>query len=522
MGRGAAIGASSPWTIGSKVTDVTLMTRRATALLTGAVAAAGLAITAVPSARATSSATVEVYPVTPSGDFTLHGRGYGHGHGMSQWGAYGAASVRHMTGAQIVHFYYPHTKLVARTGVGSIRVDLSAAQSFDAGYLQVAPAKGMTVTWGTTTYPLPTERRKHAVTAWRLVKVSDTVLQLKARAGGAWHRMRQPGAGATFHDRAASIPVVVPGGQTRDYRGRVTAELESGVVETVNTVSLTSYLKSVVPMEMPASWSAAALQAQAIAARTYAEHAMAHPHASWFDIYGDTRDQAYGGVASEASASNAAVKATDQQVVETSGGSPILAQFGAADGGWTSAGGASYLPAQRDPYDGLIANSSHAWTTTVSAAAVESLAPSIGTLKDLEVTGRDGDGIWGGRVTGIRLVGSAGSASVDPTTFEFDLGLRSTWWRPIPTPAAPQGVTATAAGQQAVTVTWQPPSAVHGAAAVTGYVVRLSPSGKHRTVAASARRVKIGKLTHGTRYVATVVARSAAGNGPAAKAAVTP
>ncbi|HEX3906629.1 MAG TPA: SpoIID/LytB domain-containing protein [Mycobacteriales bacterium] len=497
------------------------MTRRATALLAVAVATGGLAITALPSARATSSATVEVYPATPSGDFTLHGRGYGHGHGMSQWGAYGAASVRHLTGAQIVHFYYPHTKLVARTGVGAIRVDLSAAQSFDTGYLQVAPAKGMTVTWGTTTYPLPTERRKHAVTAWRLVKVSAKVLQLKARAGGAWHRMRQPGAVATFHDTAASIPVVVPGGQTRAYRGRVTAELESGVVETVNTVSMTSYLKSVVPMEMPASWSAAALQAQAIAARTYAEHAMAFPHASWFDIYGDTRDQAYGGVAGESAASTAAVRATDQEVLETSGGSPILAQFSAADGGWTSAGGASYLPAQRDPYDGLIANSSHAWTTTVSAAAVESLAPSIGKLKDLEVTGRNGDGIWGGRVTGIRLIGSAGSATVDPTTFEFDLGLRSTWWRPTPTPAAPRGITATASGKT-VTVTWKPPSSVSGSAAVTGYLVKLSPSGKHRTVAASARTVSIGKLTPGTRYIVTVVARSAAGNGPAGKTSVTP
>jgi hypothetical protein len=208
-------------------------------------------------------------------------------------------------------------------------------------------------------------------------------------------------------------------------------------------------------------------------------------------------------------------------VLETAGGSPILAQFSAADGGWTSAGGASYLPAQRDPYDGLVANSSHAWSTTVSAAAVESLAPSIGTLKDLEVTGRNGDGLWGGRVTGIRLVGSAGSATLDPTTFQFALGLRSTWWRPIPTPAAPRQVAVKASGKT-MTVTWQPPSSASGAAPVTGYLVKLSPSGKHRRVAASARTVTIGKLTSGTRYVVRVRARSAAGNGPAATVSVTP
>ena len=87
------------------------------ALLALGLLASGLAVAAVPSAGASSARrAVEVYPVTPSGDFTLQGRGYGHGHGMSQWGAYGAASVRHLTGAQIVHFYYPHTELVARTG----------------------------------------------------------------------------------------------------------------------------------------------------------------------------------------------------------------------------------------------------------------------------------------------------------------------------------------------------------------------------------------------------------------------
>jgi hypothetical protein len=209
------------------------------------------------------------------------------------------------------------------------------------------------------------------------------------------------------------------------------------------------------------------------------------------------------------------------QILETSAGAPILAQFGAADGGWTTAGGESYLPAKQDPYDGLIANSAHAWTTTVSAAAVESLAPSIGRLKDLEVTGRDGNGTWGGRVTGIRLVGSAGSATVDPPTFEFGLGLRSTWWRPIPTPAAPLKVTATASGR-AVTLSWAAPKSVKGAAAVSAYHVTVSPSGKHRTVDASTHTVTVRHLTKGTTYQVTVVARSNAGSGPGATVSVTP
>jgi stage II sporulation protein D len=507
------------------VTDVTTVIRRGlVGLALGAVSAALITV-AVPSSGAPSArAAVEVYPVTPSGEFTLRGRGFGHGHGMSQWGAFGAAEVKHLTGRQIVHFYYPHTSLVAVKGAQRIHVDLSAAQSFDTGFLQVEPAKGLALASGGKSRVLPTRRGHHLIKGWRLRKPpsSSSTLRLKVRSHGKWHLAgKQPGGAATFRDPAAAIAVVLPGGVTRTYRGRVGAVLESGFVETVDTVSVSRYLRSVVPDEMPASWASAALQAQAIAARTYAEHAIAHPHASWFDIYGDTRDQAYGGVSAESPASTAAVKATAGQILETAGGSPILAQFGAADGGWTASGGASYLPAQQDPYDGLITNSAHAWTTTVSAAAVESLAPTIGRLADLEVTQRDGHGKWGGRVTGIRLLGSAGSAIVDPTTFEFDLGLRSTWWRPTPTPAAPQQLKATASGKS-VTVTWSPPAHVKGQAAVSGYRVTISPSGKHHTVDASIHTVTFHHLTKGTTYQVSVVARSDAGAGPAATVSVTP
>jgi SpoIID/LytB domain protein len=484
---------------------------------------AGLVAVAGPSSgSAAHRAAVEVYPVTPSGDFTLHGRGFGHGHGMSQWGAFGAAEVKGLTGHQIVRFYYPHTHLVVPSAVPRIRIDLSAAQSFDTGFVEVAPAKHLTLTSAGTSRVLPTHKSGHRVTAWRLAQASaPSMLRLKAFFGGKWHRVAKRVRSASLHDPASEIPVVTPGGVTRSYRGSIRAVVEAGFVETVDTVKVTRYLWSVVPGEMPASWATAALRAQAIAARTYAEHAIAHPHASWFDIYGDTRDQAYGGVAAESAASTAAVNDTAGQILETSGGSPILAQFGAADGGWTTAGGESYLPAKQDPYDGLIANSAHAWKTTVSAAAVESLAPAIGRLENLEVTGRDGNGKWGGRVTGILLLGSEGSAAIDPTAFEFSLGLRSTWWRPTPTPAAPEQLTATSSGRS-VTLTWSAPTSVKGAAAVTGYRVTFSPSGKHRTLDASTRTVTVRHLTPGTRYLVTVVARSDAGSGPGATVSVTP
>jgi SpoIID/LytB domain protein len=507
------------------VTDVTTVTRRGLVLFALSAFSAGLVGVVAPSSGASDApaakTSVEVYPLTPSRVFTLHGRGFGHGHGMSQWGAFGAAEVKHLTGRQIVHFYYPHTRLVATKGARRIRVDLSAEDSFDTHFVQVAPAKGLAATYAGSSHALPRLRDHHLIRGWRLTKASASTFRLKALSQKKWHRMALVGSAASFHDPASQVAVVLPGGVTRAYRGSIRAVFASGFVETVNTVRVSKYLLSVVPQEMPSSWASAALQAQAIAARTYAEHARAHPHASWFDIYGDTRDQAYGGVPAEATTTTAAVKATSGEILETSGGSAILAQFGAADGGWTASGGASYLPAKADPYDGLIANSAHAWTTTVTASAVESLAPSIGRLRDLEVTQRDGNGRWGGRVTGIRLLGSSGSATVDPTTFEFGLGLRSTWWRPIPTPAVPRQVAATASGRS-VTLTWAAPKSMKGAAAVTGYRVTFSPSGKHRTVDASTHTATVRRLTKGTTYRVTVVARSDAGSGPRATVSVTP
>src|SRR5689334_14718908 len=55
--------------------------------------------------------SAQVFPVPPNGEFTLRGHGWGHGHGMSQYGAYGAAKVRGLTYQQILDFYYPHTTL---------------------------------------------------------------------------------------------------------------------------------------------------------------------------------------------------------------------------------------------------------------------------------------------------------------------------------------------------------------------------------------------------------------------------
>ena len=124
----------------------------------------------------------------------------------------------------------------------------------------------------------------------------------------------------------------------------------------MNTVALDSYLRGVVPSEMPNRWPAEALAAQAIVARTYA---LAHLHSGDFDVYSDTRSQVYGGIAAEAASSDDAVAETAGQVVLYDG---ELADtfFFSSSGGRTANvqdvwGGAAvpYLVSVSDPYDTL-------------------------------------------------------------------------------------------------------------------------------------------------------------------------
>ena len=86
----------------------------------------------------------------------------------------------------------------------------------------------------------------------------------------------------------------------------------------VNVVTLESYLLGVVASEMPSDWKPEALEAQAIAARTYAV-ATRKPATSPYDLYPDERSQVYRGLAGEGAPSSAAVEATAGQVVLYSG-----------------------------------------------------------------------------------------------------------------------------------------------------------------------------------------------------------
>jgi len=226
--------------------------------------------------------------------------------------------------------------------------------------------------------------------------------------------------------------VKLPGGVDRDLRGRVGLVKHGTGGRTVNRLSMEDYVRGVVPAEMPTSWLPDAVRAQAVAARSYAARLQASARTgAGYDVCDTSSCQVYRGLAStaghrrtvfETSGGNAAVLATDRTIL-TYAGRAALTQFASSNGGASAKGDFPYLVAQLDPYDGLVVANS--WSQKVSAASIARRWPLAGTVRQLRVTGRDGSGRWGGRVTSVTIVGSRRDVVVPGTTFSSTFGLRS-------------------------------------------------------------------------------------------------
>ncbi|MFC7495074.1 MULTISPECIES: SpoIID/LytB domain-containing protein [unclassified Nocardioides] len=386
-------------------------------LLIGALTAT-LAIVPTAPAGAAERREASAWDVTPAARITITGQGYGHGHGMSQYGAEGAAR-QGLTYQQIAEFYYAGTQW----GIAAGRVTVQLTVDSTPSDLVVRARSGLTLrdskVRGRT--PLP----ENGATAWRVVTGRSGVGQVSYLTDQWYPYTTLQGTGEFF---AAGRPVtlVTPSGD-RAYRGRLrTALTSSGARATVNELRLEKYLRGVVPLEMPASWSTEAVRAQAVAARTYAAYERAHPRSSAYPICDTTSCQVYGGVAAEHPAASLAIRDTRTQIL-TSDGEPAFTQFGSSSGGWTSAGSVPYLAAREDPYDGWAGNPVHEWKVVLTDTRLEQAWPKVGDLSRIDVTSRDGNGTWGGRVGSITLAGTGGQVTVSGDTFRSVLGLRSTW-----------------------------------------------------------------------------------------------
>jgi stage II sporulation protein D len=363
--------------------------------------------------------------------FTFTGHGYGHGVGMGQYGAQGYA-LQGWTHEQILAHYYQGTTL-GPTTFTQVRVLLqdSVAQVTASAPAGLAAADE----GGTATLAIP---GPGAVT---VRKDADGFALVDATGAELAHGWTGPVSLAA----SDGGPVTLAGAALNSlkdgsYRGRLRVLASTGGLQAVNVVSLENYLLGVVASEMPASWKPEALEAQAIAARTYAV-ATRKPASSPYDLYPDERSQVYRGIAAESPSSSAAVTATAGQVVLYQG-QPIVTYFSSSTGGRsanveegiTGASPEPYLVSVDDPYDTI--SPYHDWTLTLSDRDLSRQAIYPGLVTGIQI-----DAYPSGRVNTVTLNGSAGPLVLSAALVRKRLGLRSTWF--TATPGAPVAKTAT-------------------------------------------------------------------------------
>ncbi|MGJ7442415.1 SpoIID/LytB domain-containing protein [Aquipuribacter sp. MA13-6] len=376
-----------------------------------------------------------------SGQLLLDGRGYGHGRGMSQWGAFGAAS-QGLAWPQILAFYYPGT---TRTVLGNsdIRIWVSRDDNND---VRVDPRSGLSLQSGGRTVLLPTGS---AYDSWRLVRSAGVVV-LQRLDGSTWSTFPVSGgvgANPQLVSAAGPLRLVLPDGTRAEIPGALRAlPYGSSVLRTVAVLPMETYLRGVVPAEMPAGWHTDALRAQAVAARTYAARLRATAPASrGYDACDTVSCQVWNGSATyradgtllrqhQHPRTDTAIAATAGTVL-TSGGSLILTEFSASNGGWTTASSLPYQVAKADPYDALQAPDDNAWQKNVSVTTVQNTYPAIGSLRTVTITQRTGAGPYGGRVLQMRLAGSRGAVTITGEQARSAFGLRSTLFTVLGDPA---------------------------------------------------------------------------------------
>ncbi|HEY2071978.1 MAG TPA: SpoIID/LytB domain-containing protein [Gaiellaceae bacterium] len=335
--------------------------------------------------------------------FLFTGHGYGHGIGMSQYGAWGFA-LHGYDYQQILAHYYPGTT-IGTTQTTLVRVLLADGKKT----IKVSCKTPFSVT------------DTNGVTDQ--IPAGSISLTTKLAVNG--HTLTPP---LTFNAGAGGWMTL-----TRPYRGQIEVDVVNNKLRAINVVGLEDYLYGVVPAEMPSTWSPPALQAQAVASRSYA--LATKKVAAPFDVYGDTRSQAYLGVSHETAATNAAVDATRGQVV-TYGGKVAATFFSSSSGGETESiadgwgvAPVPYLVSVADPFDVL--SPYHNWgPLPISARTFASALKVKGSILDLQTTTDPA-----GRVSKVSVitlpslaVGSTAGPSFGGGTVESALGLRSTWF----------------------------------------------------------------------------------------------
>lgn len=404
---------------------------------------------------------------------SVQGRGFGHGNGLSQWGALGYAVDHGWTSEQIVAHYYGGTQLqtiderdvwVHLTRKASSHALLVTSDSrftvadhrFDGGDVaRVDVSNG------------DFSVRSTSGCGSRGSLVADG-LSASSRRGDNYVEALSDNSDFSVDDQSQLLVMIYcdAGDESVEsmrvaYRGAVGVVDQGGPVA-FNRVPLEQYVRGVVPRESIPEWGSAgngrgiaALEAQAIAARSYVlSLAVVRERGGRFT---DTCDywncQVYAGAAKNGQGldhgsryvhTNTAIVNTAGQVLVQSNGSIAFTEFHASSGGWTAGRDeGSHFPGVEDLGDSTSGNPNHVWERKIRRSDIETSFPRIGKLRCIEVTHRNGDGAWGGRTRGLRLIGTDGVEDFEGYSgvedgrwgrwardpFRKAFALRSDWYR---------------------------------------------------------------------------------------------
>ena len=325
--------------------------------------------------------------------FVIDGRGWGHGIGMSQYGArgYAEAGWGHQ---RILRHYYRGTEL------------------------RLVPARPVRVLLAEGERAVKIGSSK----PFRVVDARGKVRKLRAGTQNVLAARLAP-----LRSPLRFVPGAAPLRLGADaYRGTLLVHRRGGTLTVVNRLPLDRYLRGVVPWEMPDDWHPEALRAQAVVARSYALATL--KPGTLFDLYADTRSQVYGGIRAEAVTTNRAIGSTAGKVLfwngrvattfyhSTSGGRTVsIAEA------WPKATPVPYLVSVPDPYDAI--SKHHRWGPFKLTPADVARKLGVRAVRDLLV-----DRGPSGRVTDVRLKAGDGVRQIESQVFRRALDLRSTWF----------------------------------------------------------------------------------------------
>lgn len=345
-------------------------------------------------------------------NFVVRGAGFGHGVGLSQYGAYGLA-VHDRNHEQILKHYYRGT-------------DLSSA---DSQRIRVLLQSGKPSIFVSNASRIPGKRTLESDKTYRFMKEGIDGVSLRTPGGKVIARYDGPVSVVSSGGIVKLHGTSLNGLGTSFYRDaiEVRAGLFGGLMA-VNALDLDDYVKGVVPGEVPASWPLETLKAQAVIARTYG--VATDRGGAAFDQYPDTRSQVYKGYSGEHPGANRAVNATAGQVLRYQGRIATTYYF-STSGGRTEnvenvfygSAPVPYLRSVEDPYDN--ASPRHRWRFTFSRRSMQAKLGSWvkGTLRQVKVVKR---GV-SPRVVWADVIGSRGRTRVRGADLRTRLGLYDTW-----------------------------------------------------------------------------------------------